>query len=167
MDHSIIMRSSIGRFWSPDGGISTRAVLRGPSSRGHHDDEAALLGEVLTDTSPNLRVIISWILIGGHCWWWQARCPSRWLEDRPHRNTPNKPDSADMLPCIRIHTWAGTACSRWDGRETWGLSICWCKVLWCWPWGGGSILRFSSSPVVNVNDPKVNWVPQGNLMSNV
>jgi hypothetical protein len=31
----------------------------------------------------------------------------------------------------------------------------------------GSILRFPSSPAANVNDPNVNWVPQGNLMSNV
>jgi hypothetical protein len=30
----------------------------------------------------------------------------------------------------------------------------------------GSIFRSPTSPVVNVNDPKVNWVPRENLMSN-
>jgi hypothetical protein len=32
---------------------------------------------------------------------------------------------------------------------------------------GGSIFRSPSSPAANVNDPKMNWVPQGNLTSNV
>jgi hypothetical protein len=32
---------------------------------------------------------------------------------------------------------------------------------------GGSILRSSSSPTVNVSDPKINWVPRGNFVSNV
>jgi hypothetical protein len=32
---------------------------------------------------------------------------------------------------------------------------------------GGSILRSPSSPMANVNDPKVNWVPRGNFMSKV
>jgi hypothetical protein len=32
---------------------------------------------------------------------------------------------------------------------------------------GRSILRSPSSPVANVNDPKINLVPRGNLMSNV
>jgi hypothetical protein len=32
---------------------------------------------------------------------------------------------------------------------------------------GGNILRSLSSPAANVNDPKVNCVPGGNLMSNV
>jgi hypothetical protein len=32
---------------------------------------------------------------------------------------------------------------------------------------GGSILRSSSSPTANVSDPKVNWVPRGNFISNV
>jgi hypothetical protein len=32
---------------------------------------------------------------------------------------------------------------------------------------GGSILRSLSSPATNVSDPKVNWVPRGNFMSNL
>jgi hypothetical protein len=32
---------------------------------------------------------------------------------------------------------------------------------------GGSILRYPSSPMANVSDPKVNWVPIGNFMSKV
>jgi hypothetical protein len=136
LDHSIIGRPSIECFWSPDSGISGRAVLRGSSRRGHHDNEAALLDGILICTSPDLGIIISWIIIGGCCWWWWARCLSRWLEDRRHNhNTLNKLDGAYMLPCIRIQTWVGTACSRWDDRETWSLSICRRKALWCWPCG--------------------------------
>jgi hypothetical protein len=32
---------------------------------------------------------------------------------------------------------------------------------------GGNILRSLSSPMTNVSDPKVNYVPRGNFMSNV
>jgi hypothetical protein len=32
---------------------------------------------------------------------------------------------------------------------------------------GGSILRSPSSPMANVSDPKINWVPRGNIMSKV
>jgi hypothetical protein len=32
---------------------------------------------------------------------------------------------------------------------------------------GGSILRSPSSPTANISDPKVNWVPRGNFMSNI
>jgi hypothetical protein len=32
---------------------------------------------------------------------------------------------------------------------------------------GGIVLRSPSSPMVNVSDPKVNWVPRGNFMSKI
>jgi hypothetical protein len=58
LDHSIIGHPGIGRFRSPDGGISAGAVVRRRSSRGHHDDKATLIGGVPTGASLNLRVII-------------------------------------------------------------------------------------------------------------
>jgi hypothetical protein len=32
---------------------------------------------------------------------------------------------------------------------------------------GGSILRSPSSPMTNISDPRVNWVPRENFMSKV
>jgi hypothetical protein len=60
-------------------------------------------------------------------------------------NPTNRSEHAQVLPAV--DEGAGVGCSRAGP--------------------GGSILRSLSSPMANVSDPKVNWVPRGNFMSKV
>jgi hypothetical protein len=63
-DHPIIERLSVGRFWSPNDGISAGVIVRQIPIRGHHEDDATLPNGVPVGTYPDLGIIIWWILIG-------------------------------------------------------------------------------------------------------
>jgi hypothetical protein len=126
LDHSIIGHPGIGRFRSPDDGISVGAILWWCSGRGHHDDKETLIGGVPTDASPDLGVIIGWVLIRGHCRCRAARCSSRWMEDKySDQDSLGYLGGTMVWPYIKIQTWVGTARCRWTSRKLWSLSINW------------------------------------------
>jgi hypothetical protein len=140
--------------WSlrpPAGGIPAGAVVRLIFIWGHHTDEAADVCGASAGADPGLGVILGWPLIGGQGRWGWTRCFDAWPEDSHYDwDSSDKFDRTDiqLVKESRIR-----------------LSTVWIYNSVASP--GGSIRRSPSSPVANVNDPKVNLVPRGNLTSNV
>jgi hypothetical protein len=134
LDHSIVGHLGVGCLSSPNGGISTGAVVRWIPDWIHHEDQVTLFGRVPASTYLNLRVVIRWILVRCRCRWGWTWCSNRWPMDRRHdQNTPNELGGADIKPCTRILTRAGTSWCRWAVWKIWSLSISRHEVLWCWP----------------------------------
>jgi hypothetical protein len=133
LDQSVARCLGISRFQSPDGGISARAIPWWCSYQGHHDDEATLFCGVLASATPDLKVIVSEVMIRGRSWCRGAWCSGRWLEDVcPDWELLCCFGSVIVRPCIRIETWSCPAWYKWTGWKIWNLSINRCKMLWCW-----------------------------------